>query len=79
MPSGHHVVLKCHVDAEPEAAVEWYYNGTLLASNTTKLSLDNVQMEQSGLYECHASNYLNTSKSSIHLTVQGSVLNNTMV
>ena len=69
--SGRQVSLQCHANAQPLAEIEWYYNGTFVTNRTSKLSFGNLQVEDSGVYECRATNRLGTAIASTHLRIKG--------
>lgn len=53
---GSEIRLTCSSESRPAAQFMWFLNGTMLTATEPKLSLVNVQENQSGNYCCQASN-----------------------
>ena len=76
----------CQATGEPVPTISWYFNGVLLVNgmehmismmslntttNSSTLTIMNVQSSDVGTYTCNATNVLSTDTSSGVLTVNG--------
>ncbi|RVE62930.1 hypothetical protein OJAV_G00161830 [Oryzias javanicus] len=50
--SGSGITLSCSADSNPTATVQWKFNGVNLNQNSPQLQLQNVSVNNSGVYEC---------------------------
>ena len=68
---GDTAVLTCTVTGDPSPVISWYHSGTQLAGETqTSLTLEGVEREEEGMYECVASNQVGDDRATITLVVQ---------
>ena len=73
---GNTVILPCNVTANPEAVVTWERDGTELPENRSidiprlGLVIDTAQLQDTGSYNCKASNILGNNVKTIILEVQ---------
>ena len=79
------VQMSCEADGLPPPVVTWYQDGVKLAGNSTwsaesasrvlangALRIDRVAVNDSGLYECRATNDAGSASRIVTLRVQGS-------
>jgi len=75
------VQMSCEADGLPLPVVTWYHDGAELAEDTTStgrvmpsgaLRIDRVTANDSGLYECRATNDVGTASRVVMLSVHGS-------
>ena len=79
----------CQATGEPVPTISWYFNGVLLingmehmismmllniTTNSSTLTIMNVQSSDVGTYTCNATNVLSSNTSSGVLTVNGELL-----
>ena len=79
----------CQATGEPVPTISWYFNGVLLVNgmehmismislntttNSSTLTIMNVQSSDAGTYTCNANNVLSSNTSSGVLTVNGELL-----
>ena len=78
----------CQATGEPVPTISWYFNDVLLVngmkhmisvssnttSNSSTLTIMNVQSSDVGTYTCNATNVVSTDNSSGVLTVNGELL-----
>ena len=79
----------CQATGEPVPTISWYFNGTLLVdgmehmismmllnttTNSSTLTIMNVQSSDVGTYTCNATNILSSNASFGVLTVNGELL-----
>ncbi|XP_068619320.1 papilin [Battus philenor] len=75
--SGAELRLPCEVDGYPEPDVYWTKDGVPLASNDrvqiteTRLTILSTNINDSGLYGCHARNAFSSHSSTVQITVEG--------
>lgn len=67
---GSDITLSCSADSRPEAEFKWFLNRELLSLTGAQVTLENIQMDQSGSYSCQAFN----SKTLRYTTSQPSVI-----
>ena len=79
----------CQATGQPVPTISWYFNGTLLVNgmehmismmslntttNSSTLTIMNVQSSDVGTYTCNVTNVISTDNSSGVLTVNGELL-----
>lgn len=68
------VTLSVAVTGKPVPTVNWYFNGQLVQSATSTLTLNKITMSQAGSYQCIATNSVNsTSCAAVTVTVREKV------
>ena len=67
--------FQCSATSNPEPAVEWRKLNSQLAVSGGNLRLRNVTGNDSGLYECSATNILGKARAVVQLVVNGKCLN----
>ncbi|KAJ8966839.1 hypothetical protein NQ317_003021 [Molorchus minor] len=77
-PVGSTIELPCHVIGYPEPQVNWYKDGTpiypserLLISDAHTLTILQATKDDSGIYQCEATNAYSTASSSLELFIEG--------
>ncbi|XP_036071789.1 hemicentin-1 [Oryzias melastigma] len=68
--SGSGITLSCSADSNPSATVQWKFNGVNLNQNSPQLQLQNVSVNNSGVYECIVHNPITLRYNSGSVRVQ---------
>ena len=83
--AGNSFILTCNATGYPVPSIEWTLNGTSyiidpsvatitpmerLRSNTSVLTVSNAMVNDTGIYQCIATNVVNTDTQDANVTVQ---------
>ena len=75
MKEGESVTLYCSSMAHPNASYMWFKNN-ILSQSTEEYTLNDVKPEDSGEYQCQASNYHGQEDSTVMINVKCKFENN---